>query len=115
MKFNTCACHKDSQSMKCVYTGMIFVCVDREATFTGDMFFCKHCKALSIHGIPESVLTPGRFEPAAIFCGLYYRESKTYIATDSGGTIDLAQKGIDYLQKYDSYVFQHQIEDDDVS
>ena len=110
MKFNTCACDKDSISMKCVYTGIMFEGSGFLGVRTGDMFFCRAHWALSIHGIPINYFGSKQIDTiAAKYDGGFLQESLNYYASENEGIITLTKKGIDYLHKYDSYIFAYKI------
>ena len=71
--------------MWCIYTGINFE--HNGEILTGDMFFCAHGRALSIHGIPQA--SDPRRTPVATFDGLLYSENDWFSATDYDGVIEL--------------------------
>lgn len=110
MQFYVCDCPKESNSLACVYTGILFEHGGK--VYTGDMFFCRYCGTLSIHGIPNVDGVPGvacRDESSisARFHGHFDYDLPGKYLTTKAGIITLLPKGVEYLAKYDSYVLNY--------
>ena len=94
MKFKSCGCSKNCQWMRCIYNGIDFE--HNGEVMVGDMFFCAHCAALSIHGVPHA--SNPQCTPVATFDGLLYSENDRYSATDYDGVVELYPAAIEYIK-----------------
>ena len=98
--FETCSCDRDYQ--KCVRTGITFL--HNDLARGGDAFYCRVHKTINIFGIPE-----GHRDLAGInttFTGFLLDDRGGYMKTEDGGLLTLGQEDIDYILKWDGYIFE---------
>lgn len=91
MKFKTCNC--DKYSTRCIKTGFSFS--HEGFTRAGDLFLCRCCGALTIHGVPEGK-APDR-PGTSSFTGLLVCQDESYGGSEAGGIIDLNEQDLNYV------------------